>query len=220
VGHISQHYAVNQCLRHFCFLRNRVHRAIAERSTHRYTFSLSHRLTFRICAHERISTYKLRGEALMLEDVERFNAVAAAFCEFMESAHTYDLLQRATLAAALLAELYSAALHLPALTIAEAYHGEPETIPLLEGWNGFGSLTLYWKLPQAFEWDAPINSSLSEDLIDIYRDVKRGVLRYQRGDLQAQQSAVVEWRRDFASHWGTHAVECLRALHHAQQKAL
>lgn len=51
---------------------------------------------------------------------------------------------------------------------------------------------------------------LADDLADIYRDLKEGLMHYESGNLKA---AIWTWKWTFNSHWGRHAVSALNALH-------
>jgi hypothetical protein len=75
-------------------------------------------------------------------------------------------------------------------------------------------------MPSDGYWDvfAPLNeedtesvfNSLADDLADIYRDLKRGLLLYNQGHIV---EAIWEWRFNFDIHWGTHLVGAQRAIH-------
>ena len=52
---------------------------------------------------------------------------------------------------------------------------------------------------------------LNDDLRDIARDLADGLALFDRG---ATSSAIWHWRFTFESHWGRHAVEAIRVLHH------
>lgn len=56
----------------------------------------------------------------------------------------------------------------------------------------------------------PVRGDLSDDLIDTYIDLQRGLAKHRRGDVQ---SAAWEWQFNFAAHWGRHALDATRALH-------
>ena len=58
--------------------------------------------------------------------------------------------------------------------------------------------------------EAPVVSSLADDLADIYRDVVRGLRAYEVKDVEA---AIWEWRFHLAHHWGAHATAAIRVLH-------
>ena len=51
---------------------------------------------------------------------------------------------------------------------------------------------------------------MSDDLGDIYRDVKEGLLLLAEG---LSADAVWHWRFNFWSHWGEHSVNALRIIH-------
>lgn len=51
---------------------------------------------------------------------------------------------------------------------------------------------------------------IGDDVADIYRDVVAGLVAFESG---ARLQARYEWSFGFQSHWGTHAVEAIRALH-------
>lgn len=51
---------------------------------------------------------------------------------------------------------------------------------------------------------------LGDDLADIWRDLKCGLRHWNGGD---HGEAAWQWRFQYNSHWGTHAVDALRQLH-------
>jgi hypothetical protein len=55
-----------------------------------------------------------------------------------------------------------------------------------------------------------VTGSLADDIADAYRDLKSGLLKWQRGESGA---ALFEWRYHLETHWGEHATGALRALH-------
>jgi hypothetical protein len=52
--------------------------------------------------------------------------------------------------------------------------------------------------------------NLADDLMDIYRDLQSGLLKWQRGE---RTEAAWEWQFHFGIHWGEHAISALRALY-------
>jgi len=70
----------------------------------------------------------------------------------------------------------------------------------------------YWEVFDPYVEEPPVKGSLSDDLLDVYRDVRRGLLLW---DHNAPQAAIWEWRFSFGVHWGNHAIDALRALHRA-----
>ncbi|WP_162260301.1 DUF5063 domain-containing protein [Nocardioides sp. Root190] len=74
---------------------------------------------------------------------------------------------------------------------------------------------LYWSVLQVVPFDPDESDtgigSLCDDLADIWRDLVAG-LRALSGGTSADEVAW-QWKYDFESHWGHHAVDALRVLH-------
>lgn len=63
--------------------------------------------------------------------------------------------------------------------------------------------------------DEAIATDISEDLADIYQDLKNFLLRYQMGVQEVMNDALVTCINSFKEYWGQRLVNCLRALHNA-----
>ena len=61
--------------------------------------------------------------------------------------------------------------------------------------------------------DTPVTKSISEDLADIYQDVKNFVMQFQVGINETMHDAILECREHFRLYWGQTLVNTLRALH-------
>ena len=61
--------------------------------------------------------------------------------------------------------------------------------------------------------DTPITKSISEDIADIYQDVKNFVCLFQIGINETMHDAIIECREHFEQYWGQTLVNTLRALH-------
>ena len=59
------------------------------------------------------------------------------------------------------------------------------------------------------DWEDPV-LSLADDLADVWRDLKEGLMALQSGATEAD--VAWEWRFGFHTHWGPHAQSALRAL--------
>lgn len=70
----------------------------------------------------------------------------------------------------------------------------------------------YWAVfePLKDAPEDPIFNLLSDDLADIHRDVKEGLLLYDQGKLD---DGVWEWRFNYDIHWGRHLTGALHAIH-------
>ncbi|MDF2697718.1 MAG: hypothetical protein K0S65_6101, partial [Labilithrix sp.] len=71
---------------------------------------------------------------------------------------------------------------------------------------------IYWEVFDPYQHEDLVAGSLSDDVLDTYRDVRRGFWFWEQNEVA---NAVWEWRFHFQSHWGDHAIDALRALHRA-----
>jgi hypothetical protein len=61
--------------------------------------------------------------------------------------------------------------------------------------------------------DTPILSSVSENIADIYQDLKNFVCAYKDGTEEMRYDAIVMCKSNFEYYWGQRLVDVLRALH-------
>lgn len=61
--------------------------------------------------------------------------------------------------------------------------------------------------------DTPVTKNISEDLADIYQDIKNFVSRFQLGINEVMHDAIIECNEHFRQYWGQTLVNTLRALH-------
>ena len=61
--------------------------------------------------------------------------------------------------------------------------------------------------------DTPIAAFVSENLADIYQELKDFAANYQLADMDIMNDALVACLRTFAEHWGQKLLNALRALH-------
>jgi hypothetical protein len=69
---------------------------------------------------------------------------------------------------------------------------------------------LYWEVFDPRHEESPVAGSLTDDLTDIYRDLRRGLAIADSGSMI---DAVWEWRYNYEIHWGNHATDAIRVLH-------
>lgn len=72
----------------------------------------------------------------------------------------------------------------------------------------------YWTIPALpFEYETPqpFIGDLGDDLVDIWGDLVTGLRSLQGG--ATADDVLWQWKFDFESHWGQHAVDALRLLH-------
>jgi hypothetical protein len=150
--------------------------------------------------------------------IRAFVEEAGGYCLLIESNESSNSWTFAQACLSRLLRLYDSALHLPEL--------EPETQSLLSGisheeWESMRehvgrklARDYYWEIFEPLEEQKPepVAGSLSDDLADIWRDLKPG-LRECNGTVVAIQDIVWQWRFSFETHWGHHAAGAIAALH-------
>lgn len=114
-----------------------------------------------------------------------------------------------------LADVYHAALLLPdiAPATADIANTERDSRSLFENLRHYlGEHDVYrmvWD-PLDLE-DEPILAHLSDDLSDVYWDLKEGVDLIESGAHPAD--VIWHWQENLRMHWGRHAVDALRVIH-------
>jgi len=66
---------------------------------------------------------------------------------------------------------------------------------------------------KAIEAEGPVLSSISENMADIYQDIKDFLLLYQTGTAEVMNDAIWECRMNFENFWGQKLVNAMRAIH-------
>jgi hypothetical protein len=66
---------------------------------------------------------------------------------------------------------------------------------------------------QAADAESAVPTSISENMADIYQDIKDFLLLYQTGSDEVMNDAIWECKLNFESHWGQKLVNALRAIH-------
>jgi hypothetical protein len=146
----------------------------------------------------------------LMQQLEQFAVNVRAYCDFVRDASALPLTQRLIEAQAQLLRLYTAALALPELPEDfEDVERPPPARPTLES---FGEKEVYWEVFDPYVPTEAGCGSLTDDLLDVHDDVRRGLVLWDHGHRDA---ALWEWRFNFEIHWGDHCIDALRALHRA-----
>jgi hypothetical protein len=143
---------------------------------------------------------------------------AEGFCSLIEGA---DSLGREDMVDALvvsIANLFASALRLP--DVSPTGQDLPDGPSHAEWKDRFDAIQIalddwdsYWTTLTVIDgFDPPeaVLLTLADDLADIWRDLKRGLLALDAG--ASIEDVIWEWRYRFYTHWGRHATEALRAL--------
>jgi Domain of unknown function (DUF5063) len=168
----------------------------------------------------RVVGYAMVAEVTRPEHFTRETAAFAhqahQFCDFIERASSFPLYERLMAAQRRLLDLYSAGCALPRVAPPEGFDAGPSTCRP-DGWAGFDRFEVYLEVFDPYVDEPPVAGELSDDVLDVYFDVKRGLELWRS---KAPRSAAIwEWRFHFDGHWGDHAVDALRALHRACRNA-
>ncbi len=153
--------------------------------------------------------------------VVEFVAVAHEFCRLVETGPQYKTPGLADLIRKFLPLLYYKASLLPEMTPLQ--EDEPEkTVTeldynvLLQRWSDkLGDLDFYREVfdPDLQFGTEPVTASISENILDIYQDMKDFVTAYSLGDEETMYDAVAVCMRHFGEFWGQRLVNVLRAVH-------
>jgi uncharacterized protein DUF5063 len=166
----------------------------------------------------------------------RFASVAQHFCSVVDSAPNLDRIELLLQVYRVLPRLIGEAISLPNVELNDDESQEEEKRKSLARarvrlndaqWGQLyeflkeklGDWNLYWQVWDPTKDNEAIHGSLADDIADIYRDVKEGlVLR------EAQQALpednIWEWRLGFYSHWGKHAIDAMRTIHFLLEETL
>jgi hypothetical protein len=142
-----------------------------------------------------------------MPQIEEFLYSADAYCRVIETLGSLDDKRTRKAVHAALADLYAKALHLPRTEV-ETEEAERFDFPLpeLEGQK----YDMYFQVFDSYKLEEPVTGSLKDDILGVYQDLKEGLLLYEQG---AVAEAVWQWKFSFATHWGHHAANAIRALH-------
>ncbi len=169
---------------------------------------------------------KKRMQVIFDPNVAEFVTVAAEFCRFLEQAAGSQRSPFVDTSLKILPLLYLKASLLPPCEIV----GEetPEHYVTEEVYEAI-RLSLSHIMAEKDDYlevfisemkysDQPITNYISEDLADIYQDIKDFVFVFQLGLAETMNDALAICKENFCLHWGQKLVNTLRALHDVQYR--
>lgn len=153
-----------------------------------------------------------------------FVTVAAEYCAFLERTGAVKRAEFVDKILKLLPLLYLKASLLPSCELMG--EDEPETFVTendYEHLRGTLAAVLGVKddylevfLPDMAYSDTPLRQCISEDLADIYQDLKDFICRFRSGLNETMNDALALCQAHFGEYWGQRLVNTLRALHDAK----
>ncbi len=154
-------------------------------------------------------------------NVVEFVAVANEFCKYTEHASELKGDELLKILQRILPLMYLKASLLPQLN--PFFEDGNEKFVKESDWTGineilkekFGTANDYLEVfdEKINESEGPVVSSISENMADIYQDMKDFLLLYQTGTGEVMSDAVWECRMNFENFWGQKLVNSLRAIH-------
>jgi len=154
-------------------------------------------------------------------NVVEFVAVANEFCKYTEHASEIKGDEMLKIMQRILPLMYLKASLLPKLD--PFFEDGNEKFVTESDWNAvndtlkekFGTANDYLEVfdEKINESEGPVVSSISENMADIYQDMKDFLLLYQTGTGEVMSDAVWECRMNFENFWGQKLVNSLRAIH-------
>lgn len=164
---------------------------------------------------------KKESQVIFDRNVVEFVTVAAEFCKFLEQAETMKRSTFVDTSLKILPLLYLKASMLPKCELIgdealETYVTE-EVYEILR-MNLAGILAekddyLDVFVSEMQYSDQPIKKNISEDLTDIYQDIKDFIFVFQLGLNETMNDSLATCQENFGLYWGQKLVNTLRALH-------
>ena len=164
----------------------------------------------------------MKRDIAKLEAVTQFTKRAHEFCRLIETRNRLTKRAFVHKCTELIAKLQSEYVALLAVkTRPSAYRHQPEPFPYEQYRRLYQKLAakfaqdnIYYLVfdPYKVDPDEPITATLSDDLADIYGDLKKGLSLIDRADSRDRHDAVWTWKFHFLVQTGHHCVSALRAL--------
>ncbi len=142
--------------------------------------------------------------------VEDFFHSAVHYCSIIENFDSNQVHKNLKALLVALIDLYSKALYLPEV---EPENDEVTDSDISVPQINFNQYELYWEVFNPYVLEEPVGASLSDDILDIYKDLKKGIHLFEKNE---HIEAIWIWKFEFEIHWGSHAVDAIRALHSAK----
>lgn len=168
-----------------------------------------------------MDTEQLPDHFVYSPPVIEFVTVAAETCLFYERSAEIKKPLFVSKALQLMSLLY---LRASLLEIPDRYfEDQPERFVTVEDYNDvksqiemlLGEHDVYLETfhPDMSLSDTPIAAFISENLADIYQEIKDFAANYQLGEIEIMNDALVVCLETFAEHWGQKLLNAMRALH-------
>jgi hypothetical protein len=149
----------------------------------------------------------------MKDRARSFYHEAVLFCRFIDSLNVIETLDEYKRVLDKLLYLYRQGLKLPQVEPDSSDYVIADGIPYPN--VKIRDDDAYWEIFDAYTLEEPVQGSLTDDVSDIYHDLREGIALYEE---KKYNEAVWSWRFNFETHWGSHAIDAARALHYLINK--
>jgi Domain of unknown function (DUF5063) len=161
------------------------------------------------------------------EVADRFGLVAKRFCSVVDSASSMDRAEFVARIYRILPKIIDEGVSLPDVKSSDSDHKKSPLNSRLQEWDGLyrslkeklGDWNLYRQVFDPTQDTEAIFGSLADDIADIYRDLKDGLVLHETHGSEPED-AIWEWRLLFQSHWGKHAMDALLTIYFRLQNTL
>ena len=178
---------------------------------------------FFVTSQQNKNTSKMNGreDIVFSRNTVEFVTVAAEFCAYIERSNEHDRKDFVDTLLKLLPLLYIKAQMLPD---EEKISDEEQQDFVSEDSYEIVRMTIFDLLADKDSYldvfvsdmkysDTPVTKSISEDIADIYQDIKNFVSLFQIGINETMHDAIIECNEHFRQYWGQTLVNTMRALH-------
>ena len=184
-------------------------------------------LTFFLPLHLKFEYMEQTSQVIFDKNSIEFVTVAAEYCAFIERSRGADRSSFVDTALKILPLLYLKASLIPECELMEEeplevfvteddYEGVRRAVADILGYKD-DYLEVF--LPDMAYSDTPIKKCISEDLADIYQDLKDFIGVFQLGMNTSMNDALSVCKEHFAEFWGQRLVNTMRALHDVKYNA-
>ena len=156
------------------------------------------------------------------KNVIEFVTVAAEYCSFLENSNQQDTRSFIEKMTKIIPLLYLKASLLPSFKTTLEEEGierfvteEEYEFIRQQTLNVIGQYDEYLEVfhPDMQYSDSPVLACISEDLADVYQDLKDMAGNFRSADLPIMNEALVNCEENFRNFWGQKLLNALRALH-------
>jgi hypothetical protein len=158
-------------------------------------------------------------------DIKDFLLTAREYCSFIELTDKTgnEFLKQLQ---NLLLKLYQQARAIPWTTVTHREDAEVEFLNtkyehiFKQMADKIGDDRFYWTVfdPTDDKDTEAVCGDLADDIGDIYRDIKRSLLTFDRETLASKERAIWDLKFLFEKHWGQHSIDALRTIHFLLEK--